>query len=91
MVESLDTPGAAVAADVSKRAEVERMVSEVVERFGRLDIAVCNAGIEFQWGCFGRPEEVAAVAAFLASAEADYVTGSTYYIDGGLTQQVTRY
>jgi NAD(P)-dependent dehydrogenase (short-subunit alcohol dehydrogenase family) len=32
-----------------------------------------------------------AVAAFLASAEADYVTGSTYYVDGGLTQQVTRY
>jgi glucose 1-dehydrogenase len=207
VVESLDTPGAAVAADVSKRAEVERMVSEVVENFGRLDIAVCNAGIEIKrpflevtdeewervigvnlygafvvsqaaarrmveqggggkliytssvhedipfpgyasycaskggvrmlmrnlaielaphrinvnniapgaiatpinqavlddpeakeealseipWGRFGRPEEVAAVAAFLASAEADYVTGSTYYVDGGLTQQVTRY
>jgi NAD(P)-dependent dehydrogenase (short-subunit alcohol dehydrogenase family) len=37
VVESLDTPGAAGAADVSKRAEVEPMVSEVVERFGRLD------------------------------------------------------
>ena len=46
---------------------------------------------EIPWGRFGRPEEVAAVAAFLASAEADYVTGSTYYVDGGLTQQVTRY
>jgi glucose 1-dehydrogenase len=206
VVESLDTPGATVAADVSKRAEVERMVSEVLEKFGRLDIAVCNAGIEIKrpflevtdeewdaviavnlygafvasqtaarrmveqggggkliytssvhedipfpgytsycaskggvrmmmrnlavelaphrinvnniapgaiatpinravledpkakgeavseipWGRFGRPEEVAAVAAFLASAEADYVTGSTYYVDGGLTQQVTR-
>jgi glucose 1-dehydrogenase len=207
VVESLDTPGFAVAADVSKRAEVERMVSEVVEKFGRLDVAVCNAGIEIKrpflevtdeewervisvnlygafatsqvaarrmveqggggkliyissvhedipfpgytsycaskggvrmlmrnlaielaphrinvnniapgaiatpinqavlddpearegalseipWGRFGRPEEVAAVAAFLASAEADYVTGSTYYVDGGLTQQVTIY
>jgi glucose 1-dehydrogenase len=206
-VESLATPGAAVAADVSRREEVERMVSEVVEKFGRLDIAVCNAGIEIKrpflevtdeewdavisvnlygafvvsqaaarrmveqggggkliytssvhedipfpgyaaycaskggvrmlmrnlaielaphrinvnnvapgaiatpinqkvlddpeakegalseipWGRFGRPEEVAAVAAFLASAEADYVTGSTYYVDGGLTQQVTLY
>jgi len=28
---------------------------------------------------------VAGVAAFLASADADYVTGSTYFIDGGLT------
>lgn len=46
---------------------------------------------EIPWGRFGKPEEVAAVAAFLASAEADYVTGSTYYIDGGLTQQVTKY
>jgi glucose 1-dehydrogenase len=35
-------------------------------------------------GRMGRPEDVAAVAAFLASADADYVTGSTYYVDGGL-------
>ena len=46
---------------------------------------------EIPWGRFGRPEEVAGVAAFLASDEAEYVTGSTYYVDGGLTQQVTRY
>ena len=35
-------------------------------------------------GRMGKPEEVAGVAAFLASEEAAYVTGSTYYIDGGL-------
>jgi glucose 1-dehydrogenase len=46
---------------------------------------------EIPWGRFGKPEEVAGVAAFLASDEADYVTGSTYYIDGGLAQQVTKY
>lgn len=46
---------------------------------------------EIPWGRFGQPEEVASLAAFLASREADYVTGSTYYIDGGLTQQVTKY
>jgi glucose 1-dehydrogenase len=40
---------------------------------------------------FGTPEEVAAVALFLAGPESDYVTGSTYFIDGGLTQQVTKY
>lgn len=33
----------------------------------------------------GKPEEVAAVVAFLASEESGYVTGTTYYIDGGLT------
>jgi glucose 1-dehydrogenase len=36
-------------------------------------------------GRLGTPEEVAGLAAFLASADADYVTGSTYFIDGGLT------
>lgn len=46
---------------------------------------------EIPWGRFGAPEEVASVAAFLASAESDYVTGSTYFVDGGLTQQVTKY
>jgi glucose 1-dehydrogenase len=36
-------------------------------------------------GRLGRPSDVAAVAAFLASPDADYVTGSTYFVDGGLT------
>jgi glucose 1-dehydrogenase len=33
----------------------------------------------------GKPEDVAGVAAFLASSDADYVTGTTYFVDGGLT------
>jgi glucose 1-dehydrogenase len=199
--------GIAVAGDVSKRVDVERMFSEVISKFGRIDIAVNNAGIEFKkpfvdvtddewnlvinvnlfgsflvhqaaakqmivqgqggklinissvhedipfpmftaycaskggirmmmrniamelapfqinvnniapgaiatpinqkvlddpiasknaigeipWGRFGKPEEVASVAVFLASDESSYVTGSTYYVDGGMTQQVTLY
>lgn len=33
----------------------------------------------------GQPEDVANLAVFLASNEADYVTGSTFFVDGGLT------
>jgi glucose 1-dehydrogenase len=34
----------------------------------------------------GRPEEVAEVALFLASDRSSYVTGSTYYVDGGMVR-----
>ncbi|MFN2595939.1 MAG: SDR family NAD(P)-dependent oxidoreductase, partial [Pyrinomonadaceae bacterium] len=206
-VASFNATATAVEADVSKREDVERMIAQVVEKFGRLDICVNNAGIEIKrpflevsddewnkvvavnlygcfvvsqaaaramvkrggggklifissvhedipfpeytaycaskggvrmmmrnlamelapyrvncnniapgaiatpinqsvledpqakqnaiseipWGRFGTPEEVASVAVFLASDESEYVTGSTYYVDGGLTQQVTAY
>ncbi|HEV8043893.1 MAG TPA: glucose 1-dehydrogenase [Rubrobacter sp.] len=35
-----------------------------------------------------KPEEIAGLAVFLASGEADYVTGSTYYMDGGLMRNM---
>jgi glucose 1-dehydrogenase len=34
----------------------------------------------------GTVEDVAALAAFLASDDASYVTGATYYVDGGLSR-----
>jgi glucose 1-dehydrogenase len=33
----------------------------------------------------GKPNDVAGLAVFLASVDADYVTGSTFFVDGGLT------
>jgi glucose 1-dehydrogenase len=42
-------------------------------------------------GRLGTSEEVAAMAAFLASDEAAYTTGSTYVIDGGLMRKIDRW
>ncbi|MEK9198501.1 SDR family oxidoreductase [Ureibacillus sp. 179-F W5.1 NHS] len=36
-------------------------------------------------GYIGKPEEIAAVAAWLASSESSYVTGITLFADGGMT------
>jgi glucose 1-dehydrogenase len=36
-------------------------------------------------GRLGKPDDVAGLAVFLASADSGYVTGSTYFVDGGLT------
>ncbi len=35
-------------------------------------------------GRLGQPKDVAAIVAFLASADADYITGTTFFVDGGL-------
>ena len=35
-------------------------------------------------GRLGKPEDVAGLASFLASEESDYVTGTTFFVDGGL-------
>ncbi len=40
---------------------------------------------EIPWGRLGKPEEIAAAIAWLASDEAEYVTGSTLFVDGGMT------
>jgi glucose 1-dehydrogenase len=33
----------------------------------------------------GEPEDIARVAIWLASDQADYITGTTIYVDGGMT------
>jgi len=46
----------------------------------KLDALLANIPL----GRLAKPEEIAGLAAFLASDDAAYVTGSTYVIDGGL-------
>jgi glucose 1-dehydrogenase len=52
-----------------------------------LDDAVKRRAVEAEipWGRFGEPEEIAAAVAWLASAEAEYVTGTTLFVDGAMT------
>jgi glucose 1-dehydrogenase len=40
---------------------------------------------------WGTPEEIAGLAVYLASDEAAYVTGSTFFIDGGMLRQAGSY
>ena len=56
------------------------MVAEL-ERTGKADIPLVRRRVPL--GRMGRPDEIASAAAFLASAEARYVTGSVLAVDGG--------
>jgi glucose 1-dehydrogenase len=40
---------------------------------------------EIPWGRWGEPEDVARAVAWVASAQADYVVGTTLFVDGGMT------
>ena len=43
-----------------------------------------NSVSQIPLGKFGKPEHVAAAAAFLASEEAEYITGQVLHVDGGM-------
>jgi glucose 1-dehydrogenase len=40
---------------------------------------------EIPWGRLGAPEEIAAAIAWLAGPDAEYVVGTTLFVDGGMT------
>jgi glucose 1-dehydrogenase len=51
------------------------------ETFGSEQIAV--AAPSLPWGRLGTPEDIGRAVAFLASSDADYITGTTLLVDGG--------
>jgi glucose 1-dehydrogenase len=45
--------------------------------------ALAQAGPSLPWGRLGTPADVGKAAAFLASDDADYITGAILLVDGG--------
>jgi glucose 1-dehydrogenase len=46
--------------------------------------AIARAGPTLPWGRLGTPEDIGKAAAFLASDDADYITGTALAVDGGI-------
>ncbi len=72
--------------------ETERMVYLAKEKARDdgipLEDAIAELTSETVLKRYGKPEELAAVAVFLASARASYVTGATFDIDGGQVKTI---
>jgi 3-oxoacyl-[acyl-carrier protein] reductase len=70
----------------------ERMLSNVTSRAKELGIpleeALKERAAETAVGRIGEPKELADLVAFLASARAGYITGTTMRVDGGLVRSV---
>ena len=64
---------------------VRQIDADLADRQGRPIEDVEREGVaRIPMGRYGRPEEFAAAAAFLASEQAGYITGVTLLVDGGL-------
>jgi 3-oxoacyl-[acyl-carrier protein] reductase len=60
----------------------------LTERLQELQLDATKLAAEIPARRLGRPQELAAVAAFLASDPAGYVTGQAIACDGGLLQSI---
>jgi len=55
-----------------------------VEKDTKLNAAILA---EIPLGRWGQPRDIANMAVFLVSDDASYVTGSTFFVDGGMLRQ----
>jgi 3-oxoacyl-[acyl-carrier protein] reductase len=68
----------------TRTARIEQLAEAVSKREGiSVDAAAGKWTDEIPMGRLGEPREFAAVAAFLASERASYVTGTSIQVDGG--------
>jgi 3-oxoacyl-[acyl-carrier protein] reductase len=62
--------------------------ARLADTSGSLEAAEADARETVPAGRLGTPEEIAAPAVFLCSAQASYITGTTLIVDGALTRSV---
>jgi NAD(P)-dependent dehydrogenase (short-subunit alcohol dehydrogenase family) len=65
------------------------MVETLVEGIspGNVGPVIEQIAVSIPMGGLGRPDEIGHLAAYLASDEAEYITGHAFVIDGGSTLQ----
>ena len=85
LIELTKTMALELAPDIRVNAICPGYVLTDMQRaeYTEAEIARCAAGLPLRR--LARPEEIAALAAFLASPEAAYATGQTFVFDGGET------
>ncbi len=77
-----------------KVASVEAVLGAAASRFGwgtewsQIEAGACRDMIPNDIDRLGRPEEIAAAVAYLASSHADYISGAMIRVDGGLNRSI---
>src|SRR3984893_339898 len=83
-----------VAPGVIRVQSVEELLVEIAPRFGwgtgweEIERGCVQDMVPNDVGRLGRPEEIAAAVAYLASGHADYVSGAVLRVDGGAIRSV---